>query len=169
MSFTIGSALTIIAILFGLAFSAWALLVGSTMIFRRKAETSLDLIRHAPFRSFFIGAVTLFVAGFVSAALLSLPLAIGKVLGYGGLMVALSLATVGAGGLVLLVAERLRQFDPKLRPFVALHRSSLLIVSSGLVPLLGLFVIFPAVLAIGIGAGLQAIILRGTARVEAEA
>jgi hypothetical protein len=159
MSFTLGSALTIIAILFGLAFSAWALLIGSALIFRRKAEISYSLIKFAPFRSFFLGAVILFIIGFISLALLSAPFPPAKVLGYSGLLVVFSLAAVGGGGLVLFVAERLQQYDTKLRPFVALNRSSMLIVSAGLVPLLGLFVIFPVVLAIGIGTSVQSLFM----------
>jgi hypothetical protein len=82
------------------------------------------------------------------------------VIGYSGLLVIFSLAAVGGSGLVLLVAERLRQYDPKLRPFAAMNRAALLIVSAGLVPLLGLFVIFPAVLAMGIGTAVQALFMR---------
>ena len=160
MSFTIGSALTIIATLFGMAFSAWALLIGSALIFRRKAQISHSLIRYAPGRSFFLGFVTLFVTGFVSLAFLSAPLPAAKFIGYCGLLVVFGLAALGGGGLVLLVAERLQEFDPKLRPFVALNRGALLIVASGLVPLLGLFVIFPAVLAMGMGTAVQAIFMR---------
>src|SRR6185369_6182450 len=135
MSFTIGSALTIIAILFGTAFSAWALLIGSALIFRRKAQISYSLIQHAPGRSFFLGFVSLFVVGFVSLAFLGAPLPAAKVFGYMGLLVVFGLAAIGGGGLVLLVAERLQQYDPRLRPFVALNRAALLIVSAGLVPL----------------------------------
>jgi len=43
---------------------------------------------------------------------------------------------------------------------VALNRAALLIVSAGLVPLLGLFVVFPAVLAMGIGTAVQALCMR---------
>lgn len=160
MSFTIGSALTIIAILFGLAFSAWALLIGSALIFKKKAEISQSLIKYAPGRTFFLGIVMLFIVGFISLAFLAAPLPAAKFLGYSGLLVVFGLASVGSGGLVLFVAERLRQYDEKLRPFVALNRASLLIVSAGLVPLLGLFVIFPVVLAMGIGTAVQSIFMR---------
>ncbi len=160
MYFTIGSALTIIAIVVGLAFSAWALLIGSTLIFRRKAQISYSLIRHAPGRSFFLGAVLLFLIGFVSLVLVALPVPAIKFFGWCGVMFLLSLATLGSGGLVLLVSDRLREYDSRLRPFVAIHRGALLIVASGLVPLLGLFVIFPAVLSTGIGAAVQAVFMR---------
>jgi len=160
MYFTIGSALTIIAIIFGTAFSAWALLIGSSLIFRQKALISQSLIQYAPWRSFFLGAVLLFIMGFVSIAFLAAPLPVLKFFGYSGVLVIVSLASLGAGGLVLFVADRLRQYDPKLRPFAALNRGALLIVSSGLVPVFGLFVIFPAVLAIGLGTAVQALFMR---------
>ncbi|HTQ09395.1 MAG TPA: hypothetical protein VMI31_04930 [Fimbriimonadaceae bacterium] len=160
MYFTIGSALTIVAAIFGTAFSAWALLVGSSLIFRHKAQISQSLIQHAPFRSFFLGAVLLFVMGFVSAIFLTVPIPAVKFFGYSGMFVIVSLASLGAGGLVLFVAERLRQYDPRLRPFVALNRGALVIVASGLVPVFGLFVVFPAVLAIGLGTAAQAIFMR---------
>jgi hypothetical protein len=167
MSFTIGSALTIIAILFGMAFSSWALLIGCALIFRKKAQISHSLLLHAPGRSFFLGAVMLFIIGIISLAFLAAPLPAAKVIGYGGLLVAFSLAALGGSGLVLLVADRLQQYDTKLRPFVAMNRAALYIVSAGLVPLLGFFVIFPAVLAIGIGAAVQAIFMRHEIRVAA--
>jgi hypothetical protein len=160
MSFTIGSALTIIAILFGMAFSSWALLIGCALIFRKKARISYSLLQYAPGRSFFLGAVMLFIFGLISLVFLSAPLPAAKLLGYSGLLLVFSLAALGGSGLVLLVADRLLQYDTKLRPYVAMSRAALLIVSAGLVPLLGLFVIFPAVLAIGIGAAAQAIFMR---------
>jgi hypothetical protein len=160
MVFTIGTTLALIATIFGMAFSAWALLLGSALIFRRKAEISHSLIKYAPGRSFFLGVVMLFIIGVISLALLAVPLPIAKVLGYSGLLVAFSLAAIGNGGLVLLVADRLRQYDTRLRPFVAMNRAALLIVSAGLVPLLGLFVIFPAVLSMGIGTAMQALFMR---------
>src|ERR1043166_4827005 len=99
MVFTIGTTLAIIAMIFGMAFSAWALLLGSALIFRRRAEISHSLIRYAPGRSFFIGVVVLFVIAVVSLSFLATPFPIGKLLGYSGLLVAFSLAAIGAGGL----------------------------------------------------------------------
>jgi len=143
-----------------MAFSAWALLIGSALIFRKRAEISYSLIKYAPFRSFVIGLAMLFLIGFVSLAFLAAPLPIAKFIGYSGLLVAFTLAAIGGGGLVLFTAERLRQYDSRLRPFVALNRGAMLIVASGLVPLLGIFVIFPAVLAMGIGCAVQALFMR---------
>jgi hypothetical protein len=160
MSFTIGTALTIIAFLFGMAFSSWALLIGCALVFRKKAQISCSLVQYAPGRSFFLGAVMLFIFGLVSLVFLQAPLPVAKVIGYSGFVVIFSLAALGGSGLVLLVADRLRQYDTKLRPFAAMNRAALLIVSAGLVPLLGLFVIFPAVLAIGLGTAVQAIFMR---------
>jgi hypothetical protein len=160
MSFTIGSALTIIAILFGMAFSSWALLIGCALVFRKKAQISYSLLQYAPGRSFFLGAVMLFILGLISLVFLQAPIPLAKVIGYSGFLVLFSMAALGGSGLVLLVADRLQQYDTKLRPFVAMNRAALLIVSAGLVPLLGLFVIFPAVLAIGIGTAMQAIFMR---------
>ncbi|HVT11792.1 MAG TPA: hypothetical protein VHE55_05965 [Fimbriimonadaceae bacterium] len=164
---TIGDVFSVVAFLFGMAFSAWALLIGSAMIFSQKARISESLLRRAPGRSFILGLFALLLVGFVSIVFLSVPLPAAKVLGYSGILIALSLATIGGGGLVLFVADRLRGYDAKLRPFAALTRGALYIVMAGLVPLLGLFVVFPAVLAMGMGTGIQALFMRDTAASEA--
>lgn len=157
---TIGDVFSVVAFLFGMAFSAWALLIGSAMIFSQKARISENLVRNAPGRSFVLGLFTLLVIGTVSLAFLSAPIPLAKIIGWSGILVALSLATIGSGGLVLMVADRLRSYDARLRPFAALTRGSLYIVMAGLVPLLGLLVVFPAVLAMGIGTGVQALFMR---------
>ena len=157
---TIGDVFSVVAFLFGMALSAWALLIGSAMIFSEKARISESLVRLAPGRSFVLGLLVLLIIGVVSLALLSVPVPLAKVVGWSGILVALSLATIGSGGLVLLVADRLRSYDARLRPFAALTRAALYITMAGLVPLLGLFVVFPAVLAMGIGTGVQALFMR---------
>lgn len=156
----IGDVLAVVAILGGMAFSAWAVLIGSALLFRRKARIARSLIEHAAGRSFSLGLFLLFAIGIVSIALLSVPLPAVKFFGWSGLLVVLSLASVGGGGLVLLVSERLQQYDPQLPAFAALSRAALFIVAAGLVPLLGLFIVFPAVLALGVGTTVQAIFMR---------
>lgn len=164
---SIGDVFSVVAILFGTAFSAWAMLLASTLIFSRKAKISESLIRHAPGRTFMLGLATLFVASFVSLAFLSVPIPAAKLIGWTGILFVLGFATLGAGGLVLLVAERLREYDAKLRPFTALTRGTSYIVLAGLVPLLGLFLVFPAVVAMGLGAGIQALFMRQELRAAA--
>lgn len=165
---TIGDVFSVVAFLFGMAFSAWALLIGSAMIFSHKSQISESLIRHAPGRSFVLGLVMLLVIGIISLAFISVPFPLAKLVGWSGILVALSLATVGGGGLVLFVADRLRMYDARLRPFAALTRGALFIVLSGLVPLLGLLVVFPVVLAMGIGTGVQSLFMREAIQAQSE-
>ena len=160
---TIGDVFSVVAFLFGMAFSAWALLIGSALVFSQKAKISEGLIRHAPGRSFVFGLLLMLIVGIISLGFIAVPLPLAKLVGWSGVLVILSLATIGGGGLVLFVADRLRSLDAKLRPFTALTRASLFIVMAGLVPLLGLFVVFPVVLAIGIGAGVQSLFTREAA------
>jgi hypothetical protein len=164
---SIGDVFSVVAILFGTAFSAWAMLIASAMIFSRKAKISQSLMRHAPGRTFVLGVIMLFVIGVISLAFLSVPFPLAKLVGWSGILFVLGFATIGSGGLVLLVAERLRDYDVRLRPFTALTRGALFIVIAGLVPLVGLFLIFPAVIAMGLGAGAQALFMRNELRGEA--
>jgi hypothetical protein len=157
---SIGDVFSVVAILFGTAFSAWALLIGSAMIFRKKSEISESLMRLAPGRTFVLGLLMLLIAGIVSLGFLSVPLPLAKLVGWSGILFVLGFATLGAGGLVLLVADRLRSYDARLRPFTALTRGALFIVIAGLVPLLGLFLVVPAVIAMGLGAGIQSLFMR---------
>lgn len=164
----IGDVLAVIAVLAGMAFSAWAVLLGSAMLFQAKAEISRSLIQFAPFRTFFLGFVLLFVIGFISIALINVPLVLVKFFGWSGILLALSLASLGASGLVLLLGERLKEFDSNLTRFAALSRAGIFIVAAGLVPLLGLFIVLPCVLSIGIGCAVQSLFMRKALHVNAE-
>lgn len=165
----IGDVLAVVALLAGMSFSAWAVLLGSSLLFKRRAEIAKSLVQYAPFRTFFIGFLLLAIIGFISIALISVPLPAIKFFGWSGILVVLSLASIGAPGMVLLVADRLKSYDPDLSNFASLGRAGLFIVCAGLVPLLGLFVVFPAVLAMGLGCAVQSIFMRETLQPTHEA
>lgn len=164
----LGDVLAVVATLVGLAFSSWAVLIGSALLFRRKAEISKSLIQYAPGRTFAIGFALMLLAVTISLVLLSVPITFAKFLGWSGVLVILALASLGCGGLVLLVAERLKQYDPELGAFASLSRAAIFISGAGLVPLLGLFIVFPAVLSLGVGTAAQALFMKSALQPAAE-
>jgi hypothetical protein len=156
----IGDVLAIIASVLLIGASTWALVMGLALAFSRKAEASRTVMVAHPWRSLLFGALLALVPGWLSLALIALPNPGLKLAGWMALMTILAVAALGAGGLALHVSSRVRQLAPTLNPFAAFGRSVALIVTAGMVPFLGWFVIAPLTLFASLGAGFQALFER---------
>lgn len=157
---TIGDVFSVVSILFGVCLSTWALLLGSTLLFRQRTQTAQETIDRHPWKSFFFGLVILAFAGTISVAMVANPVPGIKLLGTMGVLALLSVAAIGAGGLAQLVGDRIRPMDPTLTPFRAVGRGAMILVVAGLLPLVGWWVFAPIVLAVSLGAGLFALVAR---------
>jgi hypothetical protein len=158
-----GDVLAVVATLAGVCLSAWVLLIGSSLIFSRRAAAAESLLEHSPWRSLIIGLAVGTLGGIVSIALTAQPSGVLKLVGMAGYLIILSLGVLGGCGLAQLVARRIHPLDPSLSPLKSLSRGAAILVVPSLLPLLGWFVFAPVVLAISIGAGLQAILSRSGA------
>jgi len=69
----------------------------------------------------------------------------------------LSLAALGGSGLAMLAADRVQEHEPRLSAYAALMRGAALVVVPGLLPVFGWFLVGPALLFVGVGAGVRAL------------
>ena len=156
---TFGDVLAVVAGLIGICVSAWTTLVLFSLFFPGRANQAANSIRRSAsgmaLRGFGI-AFVLIVAIFVLA---KIPLPIAKLAAWTLVLALLSLAALGGSGLALLAADRVQEHEPQLSPYKALTRGAALIVVPGLLPVFGWFLVAPAMLFVGVGAGTKALVL----------
>jgi hypothetical protein len=79
------------------------------------------------------------------------------------LMVIFGVTCVGAAGLSTLIASRLRAMGD-MNDYGATCRAATIVVTAGLLPLVGWFAVIPMVLSVSLGAGLAAILRKPASR-----
>jgi hypothetical protein len=154
---TIGDAFSIVAILGGICISAWALILGTALLFPQRAAIARDHLAGSPWRSFGVGLVLFVVLGTFSLIALGQPVPVGKLLGWTVLLGMLSVGVYGAAGMATLASERMRVLAGDMTPYVSLSKSAAVLVIAGLVPMLGWFLIVPVVTIFSLGAGAMAL------------
>jgi len=157
---TIGDSFAIVAILGGICLSAWALMMAVALVFSNKARHAQTRLTNRPWASFFLGFGIWATVGLIGMGMIANPFPIAKLMGWTDVMALLSIAAVGASGLAVHAAERLRTLAPEMTPYTAMAKSAAVIVVSGLVPILGWFLIVPFVVFASTGAGIMALTLR---------
>jgi len=101
-------------------------------------------------------ALVLIVAIIVLA---KLPFPVAKLAAWVLVLGLLSLAALGGSGLAMLAADKVQEHEPQLSPYKALMRGAALIVVPGLLPVFGWFLVGPAMLFVGVGAGTRALVV----------
>ncbi len=162
MPYSIGDVLAVAGVLIGLMISAWAMLIGAVLLFGRKTACAQELVSRSPAGALGRGAIVVLTVGLVGRILISQPNGLLKLIGWGLLVVLLATAVIGAGGLVQLIAGRIRQMDPQMPDYAALGRGAALMIVASLMPVIGWFIVVPLVLLISLGAGLHALLSRIT-------
>ena len=152
-----GDMLVIVTVVIGIAVSVWALMIGMALLFSRKAQMARDSFEEAPWRSFFIGLIAALVKLGLGIGLLASPNPIAKLAGWGIISLFAAVAAIGAGGLAMLVSDRIDGMEPGMSRFAALLKGAAFVVGAGLLPVLGWFAYAPVVATISYGAGVQAI------------
>lgn len=153
---TTGSALTVLSAILGICLTSWSIMVAAALICSRRAETASDRILTRPWRSFFLGLLVAAILTALGTALTGSPNPVAKLLGVLVYAVLFAMVATGAGGLALLVGQRVRQAAGDLSDYGALSRGATLIVLACLAPIVGWLVVTPAVLLISAGSGYQA-------------
>lgn len=157
---TIGDVFSVVAALFAVCLSSWALMLATTLLFPQKTRYAQTEITRRPWRAFLSGLLILLVAGTIGLAMAANPAPGVKLAGIMVLLAVLSVACVGAGGLSSLVGERMQPMDPSLSAYKAVGRGAAIVVGATLLPFVGWWVFTPIVLAVSFGAGLSALTTR---------
>lgn len=163
---TIGDVFSVIAALFAVCLSSWALMLVLTLLFPQRAQVVQTTITERPWRAFFVGLSLLLVVGTLALALSANPVPAVKLVGIVMLLALLSVAALGAGGLSLLIGQRMQPMDPSLSAYKAVGRGAAIVVAATLLPLVGWWVFTPIVLAMSLGAGVSAMLSRAAATAE---
>lgn len=163
MGITIGDALAVVSFVVALCLCSWALVLTMSLLFRVRTAAAWNAVESRPFRSFFAGAICLAAGGIASAALAAQPAPAIKVVGIAGYLALLTIAALGASGLVQLVSARIKSLDPSLPSYTSLARAAAIVVIAGALPFLGWFLIAPVVILVSLGAGITALMTKPVA------
>ena len=162
MKYTIGDVLTVVGFVFGILVSVWALLVVVGLLFPKKAEYASRQIETRPWGNFITGVVAYAVAAFATIVLLNIHNPLFTLLGWGVAVFFIAIMVVGGGGFAMLAANRIKALDPRRSTYRGLERGALLlVVSCGLLPVIGWFAFTPVVMLISLGAGTRAVFFSG--------
>ena len=157
---TIGDVFTVVAAILAICVSAWAFMLTTALLFRRRTQIAQGAIESRPWKAFGIGSLILLTIGVASLRMIGDPIPGVKLIGTLLMLGLLSVAAVGGGGLAQLIGERMRPMDPALSAYGAIGRGAAIIVVAGLLPLIGWWVFAPVVLAISLGSGVTALSAR---------
>lgn len=160
MGLTFGDVLAFVAGILATGATLWAAILVSTLLFRERAMRAEIALAERPLKTLFLGAGIAGTAGIGGIILLNLPHGLLKLMGWVVLLVLLSLATLGSGGLALRVSDGIRGMDEKLPTWATACRAAALLVAAGMLPVLGWFLLFPAMMLASLGAGWQAVMVK---------
>ncbi len=152
---TIGDSFSIIALLLGIGFTTWAIMILSSLLFQERSRQAKNLYETRPFIGFILGLVFLLTEGTISIIIVNLPNPVMKFIGFIGLAIPVAISAVGSSGLCKLVSERIRSLDANISEFAALNRAALLIAVAWFFPLLGWFILAPLLFIVSLGIGLK--------------
>lgn len=157
---TIGDSFAIVAILFGIGITAWAMIIGASILFAEKSLMARNLTERHPWRSFAIGFGVVMTVGLVSIVMAGLPFPAIKLLGVMGLMGLGALSMFGASGICLSLAGRIRSMEPNISVYSSIVRGASILVIAAFFPMIGWMLVAPVVFIVSLGVGAQAIVMR---------
>lgn len=154
---TIGDVFAIISLIAGIGFTAWALILGFTLMFPSRAAIAQERFERKPITGFGIGIATLLVFGLLAIACLSIQIPLLKLTGTLILATLISVSVMGCGGLVLLLGRRICTLEPDLSLYGSLLRATMILVVAMFFPVVGWFLLGPAILIASLGIGVQTV------------
>ncbi len=158
MGIGIGDVMTIFATLFALGVVFPGLLLAWTLLLPAFVERTRERVTRTPWKTFFLGAFVLFVAG-VPILILNGRAGPVQFIGIVSTFVLLTVVSIGAAGIAALMGERLRAQGVRATAPGALLRGAIALEFAMVFPLVGWFIVLPLVAIFSLGAATFA--LRG--------
>lgn len=153
----IGDVFSVVATLVGICVTAWAMITGSALLFQNGAYKAKSCYQRAPWKGLFAGlGVTAFFT-VISLVFLALPLPFSKMIGTSILLGLMALATCGASGIALLIADRIVALDPSISRYNALVRAGAIMAIAGVFPVFGWLFVAPILVIASVGYGTSAL------------
>jgi hypothetical protein len=154
---TIGDAFSIVAILAGLALTAWGFMIACALLFPARVEVARNAISLGYKKCLGWGVLSLLIAVF-GVIVFNIPNPGFKLLGFMIFAGYLGCVAIGMSGISKLASERFRVLaGSETSLFAAYSKSAAYIVIASLLPVLGWFLFAPALILAAGGAGLMAI------------
>ncbi len=144
------SALFGLLLFLGLVFPG--LLSAVWLIFPATVERARLRLDRTPWQCFWLGGVLTALVAIPTTILMVLPSGAAKFLGLSVLVIVLTIASVGAAGLVSKMAGQLGAFSRDLAPASAFLRAALALELAAAFPLVGWFIITPLAAVVSLGA-----------------
>lgn len=160
---TIGDSFAIVAILIGIGITAWAMIIGASILFAERSLAARNLTERHPWRSFAVGIGVALTFGLVSVVMSSMPFPAIKLMGVTGLLSLGALSMFGASGLCLSLAGRIRSMEPNVSVYASVVRAASILVIAAFFPMIGWFLIAPIMFVVSLGVGAQALFVRAEA------
>lgn len=140
----------------GIAFPGW--LFAWWLLFPNRVEQAGQQISEHTRRSFIWGIVGTVVIALPALILANIPLPFAQLVGVTIGLLAFAIAALGASGIVLHMAQRLRAHSQSdLSQSAAFFRAAIAFELSAAFPFIGWFLILPACFILSLGAALQSI------------
>ena len=152
--------LGIVSIILGLTFAWPCLVIWFALAFPGPVDQARGRLQRQPWACAGTGAALAITLGVLAFVLINHPHGVVKLLGWALTSALLLLGTLGAAGMVRLIAARLRPESENLSSLGALVRAAVLTEFAALFPVLGWFLFAPAALLANLGAGTLALAAR---------
>jgi hypothetical protein len=150
--------LAIIGVLVLVGGAQAGLVITVCLMFPARVEAASVHLEQHPWRSLLLGSGAVLLLALPVMVLVSLPAGVAKFLGWALAVAVLALSAIGAAGLTRLLAHRMAaQGLAEAGSLGTLVRTSLALELASLLPIVGWFVVLPAVTAAAFGASLQAL------------
>jgi hypothetical protein len=157
-NFLIGDVLAVVGFFVGVTLASWATILFTALTFARHSERAKGHLKTKPWKAGLQGVALSLILAAVGFQIFNIPTPLTKIIGFSILFVWATLATIGAAGMIRLAAERMRDEDPRVRPWTSMVRSAAYLTIACLLPFIGTFGISFAVLLVGTGAGFMALL-----------
>jgi hypothetical protein len=153
----IGSVLTVVFSALALIGASVGCLLLALLFFDEKSSIASGKASAKPGKTLMSGFFWLIGLGLLSALLIQAPATPAKIAGFLLLAGMLAISAIGTAGLVGFAAERITKKGGADNDFQAQLKASILLVLACLFPVLGGFMVAPAVVCIGLSSGIHSL------------
>ncbi len=161
---SLGDVFLIFGLMLAIGIALPGMLLALFLLFPGIVESSRGRLQTTPWQCFGTGILIIVAGVFGLGVLLSSPNAFTQLLGWAGLLLLISLASLGTAGLVALMGERLMGVGLNLSKPSAMVRGAIALELAAIFPILGWFLVIPLVVVCTIGAAGLALFARRSKR-----
>lgn len=127
------------------------------LLFPTVVERARMRLEATPWQCFWLGGVMTAIIVIPTTILIALPIGPAQLVGWAGVAASLTVASLGAAGLVALMAQRLQGQSP-LSPAAAFVRAAVALELAAALPFIGWLVVVPLAIVTSLGASVFALL-----------